>query len=87
MTNQNKNAFFVVIASEIAGQSTPYDVLYGSEQVVFRSEAEAEAAAEEFNSALAWGRDGDKTGPEVGIEYFVQPCEDLDDVERYRHVA
>ena len=63
--------FFIVRASETDGM-TPPDALFGDERIVFATEAEAEAQAESFQSDDCWGRDGDKTATEVGIDYYVE---------------
>jgi len=83
MTNQTTNQFFLVLADldQDAG-STPYSVLFGSERTVFATEAEAEAAADNFNSYACWGADGDQVAGEVGIRYYVEECGDFEEIER-----
>ena len=62
--------FYIVRARE--DDSTDPDSLFGSERIVFATEAEAEEQAEIFQGDDCWGRDGDQTATAVGITYYVE---------------
>jgi hypothetical protein len=62
--------FYIVRARE--DDSTDPNSLFGSERIVFATEAEAEAQADEFQTDDCWGREGDQTATEVGITYYVE---------------
>ena len=68
--NKASTVFFIVRARD--DESTDTNSLFGSERIVFATEAEAEAQAESFQDDAVWGRDGDKTATEVGITYYVE---------------
>ena len=77
--NMTNETAYIVTANN-AG-STPAEMLYGDEQRVFADRADAESMRDYFASMNCWGRDGNLTAEQVGIEYVVEEA-DEDDIDR-----
>lgn len=68
---------FIIVAT--LTDSTPFDVLYGQEPVLFSSREKAEGAAASFNADALWGPRGDLTPAQAGFAYEVREV-DADDL-------
>lgn len=53
-------------------RGTPFDILFGQEDVVFAWKSEADTIADYLNTDQCWGPAGDQTAIEVGMEYYVE---------------
>ena len=62
---------YIIEAREAEG-CTPFEVLYGSTQLVYATEAEAEAVMDDLAGETCWGPDGSLPSEEVGIIYIVR---------------
>jgi len=69
---------YLVIASNTNG--TPYENLYGDEQVAFLDLADAEAKAKELSSDPVWGVHGNQPASDFGMTYTVVAVENENDV-------
>lgn len=68
-TSWTTRTLFLVQARGSGG--TPFDVLYGDEQVAFDSLDNALAQASYLNTDRVWGANGDKAAGWIGLEYGV----------------
>lgn len=72
------SSHFIVVAT--LTDSTPFEVLYGQERVLFEDRADAEKAVASFNADALWGPRGDLTPAQAGFTYEVREV-DAEDLE------
>ena len=64
-------AKYIVTVADLT-DSTPFEVLYGEDQVVFDDATEAQDQVDRFNADAIWGKNGDLMPEDVGFSYVVR---------------